>query len=264
MLYNGFMSKIVFCDNSGVLDIPTRLAIYKKVGIENIQPLWGIDCKQSENYRFDLFENATKFGLKIEIAHLDKERNNWMLKDGNEGDEYVKLVQKYIKELAQRHIKVAIFHPSYDRTPPPPSELSLKRMREIVKCCEENNVTIAIENLDSNSAFEMYLDKIKSKNLKVLFDIGHSNCFTHDTFELFEKHKNRIIATHLHNNWGKDWVDEHNDLNNGNIDFKRFFAIPNKKIEYYLIEATPRNIKTPEDFERFVRHNLEILQGFIS
>jgi sugar phosphate isomerase/epimerase len=136
-------------------------------------------------------------------------------------------------------------------------------MRKIVKFCEKANIILAIENLEVNYHLEYYLEKIKSENLKMLFDIGHSNCFTHNTFELFELHRDRIFAAHIHNNHGKHGVDEHNSLDDGNIDFARFFKIPNN-IEYCLIEANPKNTKTPQEFEAFVKNNLRILRGFIS
>jgi len=257
------MKKIVFCDFSSILDIEARLDIYKKCGIKSVQPLWGVDVGQSEQYRFDFYAAAKRHGLKMEIVHFDKDRGNLMHQPDKRGDEYVELVKKYIAEVAERNVKVAIFHPSYDRNPPPPNDLSVKRMREIIAFAEKSNVIIAIENLDSNMAFEMYLEKINSPNLKILFDIGHTNCFSHDTFELFKRHKDRIIATHLHNNWGKDWIDEHNSLDDGNIDIKKFVNLKSK-IQYYLIEALPRGLKTPQEFEAFVRHNYNLLLEWIA
>jgi sugar phosphate isomerase/epimerase len=58
------------------------------------------------------------------------------------------------------------------------------------------------------------------------FDLGHAHAYSNE-HQLFEKYKNKIQCSHLHNNNGKD---SHSRLTEGQIDYK-YFAKALLKIE---------------------------------
>jgi len=63
------------------------------------------------------------------------------------------------------------------------------------------------------------IDGVNNKQLKACLDIGHVNaCAKEDVLHWIELLGNRIGHVHLHNNFGVK--DEHNGINNGNLDIK--------------------------------------------
>ena len=82
---------------------------------------------------------------------------------------------------------------------------------------QTNNTTLCLENVKNNNNLDSILS-LNLPNVKVCFDLGHAHCYG-DEDKLFEKYKNKIICSHLHNNFGKD---THNLLTNGEINYFPF------------------------------------------
>jgi len=85
-------------------------------------------------------------------------------------------------------------------------------------------IKIAVENLwepDPEILAEV-LDKVKSEQFKVCFDVAHSSLFSDYSLEYWiDKLGRYIYYIHVHNNFGK--YDEHLPLNKGNINYDEFF-----------------------------------------
>ena len=255
--------KIVFCDYGNVLDAPTRMAAYKKCGILNISPPWGEEFA-AEATRFALYDEAKKHDLNIDIVHLDYKQNFLLWTPGPEGDAVANTHIARISECVTRGIKVGVFHPTYSARSEHALPIGIARIKKIVRHCEKVGFTLAAENIHAHTHFEKTVNTIKSPNCKILFDIGHANCFTRDGFNVFTKYKDRIIATHLHNNFGE--ADDHNPLSAGTIDFQKFFSRENMAgnvIQYHLLEIAPRNVNTAGEFETFLINNLDILKKLL-
>ena len=255
--------KIAFCDWGNVLDAATRMAAYKKCGVENISPPWGTDFEQGAT-RFELYDEAKKQELNIDVVHLDYKQNFLLWIDGLEGDAVVNNLITRIGECVQRGISVGVFHPTFSEVNHPVTEVGIARIKKIVEHCEKVGFTLAVENINISDHFEALMNLIKSPNCKILFDIGHAHCFTRDGFNVFTKYKKHVIATHLHNNFGE--IDDHNSLDEGTIDFNKFFSPSNMAdnvIQYHLLEIAPRNIKTAADFEQFLYRNLDIIKNLL-
>jgi len=125
-------------------------------------------------------------------------------------------------------------------------------------------MTLAIENVEKAGSphIKYVLENIKSPNLKILFDVGHAHYFTNDVSEFFNRHKDRIVYTHLHDNDRSS--DAHNSLGNGNIDYKRFFKLTkSSSIEYHILEVNPRGMGDVEKFRAHVRNNVELLKEYL-
>ena len=86
---------------------------------------------------------------------------------------------------------------------------------------KDNDIIFFIENLLEHDP-EIIIDVINSVNnncLKMCFDIGHANVFSKIKIIDWIKEVNKNIGyVHMHNNYGEK--DEHNGLNNGNINIK--------------------------------------------
>jgi sugar phosphate isomerase/epimerase len=107
-----------------------------------------------------------------------------------------------------------------------------------------------MENVRNNTNLEKIVNGIK--NVKVCFDLGHAHAYANET-QLFEKFKDEIQCSHLHNNFGKD---THNALSNGEINYKIFLEklskIENSSncLECFISQDTP---VTLQDFVNFVK-----------
>ena len=130
-------------------------------------------------------ELALKHNVFIETAHLPYRNvcnNLWAL--DSVGEEYLENTIMWIKRIAKAGIKTAVIHTATSKTPPAINEIGIERLRKIVKSCEEENVTLAMENVHFWEYVLVPLSIIKSDNLGICLDFGHANCFTKDIYEI--------------------------------------------------------------------------------
>ena len=105
---------------------------------------------------------------------------------------------------------------------------------------------------------EQIFTTIKSPNLKMCLDVGHAHLHTRDVRELFQRHRDKIIVTHLHNNYGEN--DDHNPLDNGTYNFDEFLSFDLKNVQYFVIESVPHGITTLNEYNEFVAQTIKLLQ----
>jgi sugar phosphate isomerase/epimerase len=110
------------------------------------------------------------------------------------------------------------------------SEIGLQRVKKIIEVCEELDVNLALENVREIVHINYIFENLKSRKLRMCLDFGHLNCFTKNTFEIdFEKYRDLIICTHIHDNDGSN--DQHRLPFYGNVDYQ-YIAKELKKIGY--------------------------------
>lgn len=99
-------------------------------------------------------------------------------------------------------------------------EAVFRSLDSLMPVLEKHNTKIAIENLirDDWGLMDSYLDRYPAERLGICYDCGHANIHTNSMPEM-EKRKNRLIATHLHDNDGTG--DQHKPVFTGNIDFDK-------------------------------------------
>jgi sugar phosphate isomerase/epimerase len=111
-------------------------------------------------------------------------------------------------------------------------DVGLKRIGELLELAEKNKVTICFENLQGPDYVDAILTEYANcKYAKMCYDSGHENCY--DTFNLVNKHIDKIVALHINDNLGirnKDktlcWKDDLHLLPfDGNVDFDRVINI---------------------------------------
>ena len=114
-------------------------------------------------------------------------------------------------------------------------EHNIKYLEPFVKKAIENNILIAIENgtqmekddpLFKNTApyideliriVEYYNKKYDKEVLGVCFDFGHANVGNLDMYNEIVKIGNKLIVTHIHDNYG---TDSHNQPFDGTVNWK--------------------------------------------
>lgn len=120
--------------------------------------------------------------------------------------------------------------------------LGLKRIGELLELAEKNKVTICFENLQGPDYVDAILTEYANcKYAKMCYDTGHENCY--DTFNLVNKHIDKIVALHINDNLGIRNKDKtlcgKDDLHllpfDGNVDFDRVARIVKQaKMEHEL------------------------------
>lgn len=96
-------------------------------------------------------------------------------------------------------------------------EYNIKYLDKFVKCAEENNIKIAIENGTQNEIYgapphidelikivDYFNNKYQKEILGICFDFGHANVGRVDIYNEIKKVGTELKVTHIHDNYGKD------------------------------------------------------------
>ncbi|MGB2698540.1 MAG: sugar phosphate isomerase/epimerase family protein [Candidatus Zixiibacteriota bacterium] len=112
------------------------------------------------------------------------------------------------------------------------NENLLLSLGELVKVAEKKGVIIGLENnakgfntglVKKQDEHLFFLEKINSRFLKAVFDIGHANLYGLSIEDYTRKIKDFLVEIHLHNNQGEK--DNHFPLDQGKIDIENFLEL---------------------------------------
>lgn len=192
------------------LDFKKRLDIYKSCGFLEVSLYLDKNYnKENESY-IDIINYARKIGLKINQVHIDYKISNLICDEST--DEYFDCVLSKLKEAEKLNIPYVVAHASKGDNPPKISPLQAQKLKTML---EKTTATLCLENVRSNENLFTLLS-LNLPNLKACFDLGHAHAYGNEK-EVFEKLKDKIACTHLHDNFGKD---DHLILGEGEIEFK--------------------------------------------
>lgn len=192
-------------------------------------------------------------GMKISYFHIDSTYANDLWARGAAVDKYIQSVIEQIKICGKYNIPIAVMHATMGSPTDfafKPSKQGLDNFKKILDVAKENNVKIAIENVDLYSLKHVYylLNNIKDDYLGFCYDVGHHHLYNPKT-DLLKKYGNRLFAIHLHDNlmdWEKGY-DYTRDLHmlpfDGKIDFEKVCQ-KLKKINYNGIVMLELHKKT--------------------
>lgn len=200
------------CSSLGFKD---RLDIYKKCGFKEVSLYLDSSYQTNNENYIDIINYAREIGLQILQVHIDWKISNLIC--DNDTNEYFEYISKKLTEAKNLGIKFVVAHSSQSNNPPIISSKQLEKFKTTISQFENQNIYLCLETVRNNDN----LDKILELNLdtvKVCYDLGHAHCYG-DEKDMYEKYKDKIACSHLHNNYGKD---EHKPLNEGDIDYKYF------------------------------------------
>lgn len=225
-----------------------RLEIYKSAGFGEIALY--IDKNYNapnENY-VDIINYARNIGLEVKQAHIDYKISN--LISDNSTNEYFDYVSQKLQEALSLKIPYIVAHASMTSTPPEVNQTALEKFKNMMESFKSKEVTLCLENVRNNNNLKKILN-LNLDNVKMCFDVGHAHCYG-DEKKLFDEFKNKIICSHLHNNFGQD---SHNILTNGEIDYVYFLNnLTQIKYSSNCLECFPKrglNLNKKE-FTRFI------------
>ena len=174
---------------------------------------------QKETLKFkEQIDYANQIGLKCTMVHCcyyEPKLNSFWL-DGQSGDE---VMNDYIDQINKcgKYTKNFVVHlnGSYESVV---SEIGLERIKQMLRACEKYNLNLCVENLFSAVEIPYIFSHIKHPLLKICYDCGHNNVFTHG-FEICKEYGKYITVLHLHENDGS--ADQHKTLSVGSHVFEK-------------------------------------------
>lgn len=154
-------------------------------------------------------KTAQKLGLNVAYFHTNNIFANDLWARGEINEKYVKSVISQIELCGKYNIPIAVMHATIGSPTDfavAPNKHGLDCMQRILEVAKQNNVKIALENIDCFSIKHLFylLDNIKSSHLGFCYDVGHHHLYNPKT-NLVKKYADRLFAVHLHDNL-MDWT----------------------------------------------------------
>lgn len=195
------------------LDYKKRLEIYKSCGFTSVGLYIDDDYMTNGESYLNIINYARRIGLEVNQVHLDYKISNLICLDN---DVYFKYVENKLKECIELNIPYMVLHASKGEEAPLLTEDGLSKLVNLMTKYKDKGSFLCFENVRDNRN----LDTIISKNIinvGMCYDLGHAYCYD-NVYGLLEKYTNKILCTHLHNNYKKD---THNTLFDGEIDCRK-------------------------------------------
>ena len=192
-------------------------ALFRSLGFDAIFTGCDDDLLKTEKYAKTAYEK----GLFYESLHAPFDGINSLWQKGEDGDVMLSRVCSCIERCGKYNIPVAVVHLSSGENAPHICDIGKERYDAIVDCAVKNGVTVAFENQRklANLAFVMELYKDVS-NVRFCWDVGHEHCFTGGK-EFMPFFGDKLVYTHIHDNYCEYNGDMHMIPFDGKIDFSR-------------------------------------------
>lgn len=159
-------------------------------------------------------------GLWLESLHAPFDGINNMWLPGDDGEVMLKRLCDSVEDAAEFDVPVVVVHLSSGDQWPGINDLGHSRFDRLVDVAVKHNVTIAFENQRKLAniafAFETYANVAQ---VGFCWDMGHEACFNGTEFmPLFG---DKLVYTHIHDNFAEPRKDLHMIPFDGKIDFNR-------------------------------------------
>lgn len=177
-----------------------------------------------------LKNKADKLGLEMEFIHSPFSGINNMWREGDAYKELYGKITESVDTAKALGINAVVLHVSSGWHCPEINDLGLSRFDALVDYADKNGVTVAFENLRKVGNIAYFFDRYeKRENVRYCYDCGHEHCYT-ETVCFPDIFKDKMIFTHLHDNFGRDKNDLEADGDihllpfDGNLDFAKMVA----------------------------------------
>ena len=131
------------------------------------------------------------------------------------GDDYLPLFRgmtEAIDSAAACGVSAVVTHVSSGWQAPPVCDLGLARYDALVDYAEKKGVILAFENLRMVGNLACLIDRYAARDsVRFCFDCGHEHAYT-KTVSWPDIFTDKMVATHIHDNPGRDFHDKVNDF----------------------------------------------------
>lgn len=189
----------IFSWFSYVLPMQERLRLIRQAGFDATSLWWG----DEEEEKHTLPEMARKIGLELDNLHAPCKNPNDLWHEGSDGAEYLDVLRSCIADCRRHGIPTAVVHVTRLSVRPAVTALGIDRLKRLVDFAEQNEVNVALENLNSIPHLNAVYAAIPSARLGFCYDSGHEHC-NHPQADCLSRYGSRLFAVHLHDNFGED------------------------------------------------------------
>ncbi|MCQ2560055.1 MAG: sugar phosphate isomerase/epimerase [Clostridia bacterium] len=232
------------------LKMDERAKIIKAAGFQAASLWWEEYDPVNEIPLLKQPEVLQRAGLAIDYVHAPFININDIWTNSRFAQDCVQAHCRWLEECACFAIPILVMHVTLFDLAYYPNEFGLDNLRRIVAKAEEQEVTLALENVGNTDHLEYLLDRIASPYLKLCYDSSHNWVFTpHKAPQLLEKYIDRLACTHLSDNDQKE--DRHWLPGRGKVDWPGLKQIWQKHnySSYLSLEVFPQDYQQkPEDF----------------
>lgn len=248
------MKKYILAQTGYQVPLKKSAEIIKAVGFDGVF----LSLNQDRINQKDVY-NIRDCGLDIETLHLPYNYPfpiiNELWRESGNTSLALNILKESIDFAADNEIKIVILHASSGYNPPSLNYESLINFEVLADHCYNKGITLAIENIKRTDYVLWLLTKLP-QHVKLCFDIGHANAFTHNLFSsVWDEALNKICCMHLHDNDGSK--DQHLMPGMGTINFQAIL----QKIKAYNNDINLTLELYFKDREQFY-NNIDIYQFF--
>ena len=190
----------------GALDEISALTLAHDIGFE------AITTSATSIDDISKLKNAScALGIDFPYIHSPFANINSMWTEGDGFHTVYNGIIQSIDSASACNIGAVVVHVSSGWLPPPVNDLGLSRFDSLVEHAADHKVTLAFENLRVLGNLAYLTDRYEDfSNVRFCYDCGHEHCYT-KTVNWIDIFKNRIAATHIHDNPGRDLEDKVSD-----------------------------------------------------
>lgn len=174
----------------------------------------------AEERQLRLAELCAAYGIKYEALHAPFGHMNDIWLEGEGGDEMLGELKHGVDHCALAGAGILIVHLSSGETPPSITDIGRARFAELVEYAAGKNVRIAFENQRMLANIAWAFEAFKTDSVGFCWDCGHESCFTPGR-EYMPLFGDRLILTHIHDNYGIFNDDKHMIPFDASMNFER-------------------------------------------
>lgn len=158
-----------------------------------------------------LKNRADTLGVEFGYLHAPFRGINTMWETGDSYRNIYSGMLEAITSASECGVKAVVTHVSSGWSAPCVNDLGLSRFDDLVEFATKKGVVLAFENLRKVGNLATLMDRYeKSDNVRFCFDCGHEHCYT-KTVSWIDIFTDKLIATHIHDNLGRDLHDKVSD-----------------------------------------------------
>ncbi len=197
------------------MDCNTIFEMLSKIGFDAVFTGYSGEKKIEE------FANAAiKNNLFYESIHAPFDGINSMWFDGDEGDVMLGRLVDCVTTCGKYEVPIAVVHLSSGENAPLINEIGYNRYSRLIEAAVKHNVVLAFENQRKLANLAFIFEAFDNiENVRFCWDMGHEFCFANGRryMPLFG---NKLVYTHIHDNFMEYNGDLHMIPFDGKIDFK--------------------------------------------
>ena len=178
---------------------PQVIELLHDAGFSAISPVWSPELPWEE-----MLSTVQRLGMTVQSAHTPHggQPHLWDPADPLRGSTLEKFLN-CITDCARLEIPIAVLHGWQGLGYTFPEEpLDFSAFDRIVDYAQEQNVSLAFENLEGEEYQQALLNRYQDRpHIGYCWDSGHDHCYPH-RLDFLKSFGDRLIMTHIHDNFG--------------------------------------------------------------